>query len=345
MTPLSTTPGRTNGGTGCERPARPSRRQSRRRAPPIRHVEQPEAGRRPRCIVTHRASTPMDSFGDPGRRSVPALGYWLDCSGLNPQNHAWRIGRRWLEHPRAADIRSSRQGYASRSDSTDRPAGPSTPEEPSSDPCLRASIEWAGRESGRRVDRAPLSSPMRPLIAPGTGGFGASLGRLCLRVADPEAGDPSRASWTPSEPYPLIFLPFISSPVRAATRRQRHLDRTGLARRHPHRRLRRLDRHLPSQDQLRPGRSSPQTPPATQRDPRSRSTWSDPGCQRTSRQSVCNREAVTALPRRRARHAEACRDEASWDGIGVEPSHITSRHRPEPDLNNRYPSSIAPGRA
>ena len=37
-----------------------------------------------------------------------------------------------------------------------------------------------------------------------------------------------------------------------ATRRQRHLDRPRLARRHPRRRLRRRDRHLPSQVQLRP---------------------------------------------------------------------------------------------
>ena len=82
--------------------------------------------------------------------------------------------------------------------------------------------------------------------------------------------------------YPLIFLPFISSafvptdsmpgpvawfaenqPVTsivntiralfaAAARRQRHLDRPRLARRHPRRRLRLRDRHLPPQDQLTP---------------------------------------------------------------------------------------------
>ena len=82
--------------------------------------------------------------------------------------------------------------------------------------------------------------------------------------------------------YPLIFLPFISSafvptdsmpgpvawfaenqPVTsivntiralfaAAARRQRHLGRPRLARRHPRHRLRLRDRHLPPQDQLRP---------------------------------------------------------------------------------------------
>ena len=81
--------------------------------------------------------------------------------------------------------------------------------------------------------------------------------------------------------YPLIFLPFISSafvptdtmpapvawfaenqPVTpdrqhdprhllAAAGRQRHLDRPGLVRRHPHRRVLRRDGDLPTQDQLR----------------------------------------------------------------------------------------------
>ena len=83
--------------------------------------------------------------------------------------------------------------------------------------------------------------------------------------------------------YPLIFLPFISSafvptdtmpgpvawfaenqpvtadrehhpsPVRPAARRQRHLDRPRLARRHPRRRLRLRHRHLPQEGQLKRG--------------------------------------------------------------------------------------------
>ena len=96
--------------------------------------------------------------------------------------------------------------------------------------------------------------------------------------------------------YPLIFLPFISSafvptdsmpgpvawfaenqPVTSIVntiralfaeqaRRQRHLDRTRLARRHPRRRLRLRNRHLPPQDQLTPKVSEPRGP---------RSGWGD----------------------------------------------------------------------
>ena len=107
--------------------------------------------------------------------------------------------------------------------------------------------------------------------------------------------------------YPLIFLPFISSafvptdsmpgpvawfaenqPVTsivdtlralfaAATRRQRHLDRARLARRHPRRRLRVRDRHLPPQDQLRPPSCQLPVARATASDSRAVAVCQNPG--------------------------------------------------------------------